>query len=98
MRSRRPLLTTTTPSNASGPFDARRNGFVLGEGSAVVVLEEAESAKRRGAPIYGEVAGFASRSNAFHMTGLRPDGREMAEPIRRSYSGFTRPDFLGGYV
>ncbi|MFI6079980.1 beta-ketoacyl-[acyl-carrier-protein] synthase family protein [Streptomyces sp. NPDC051217] len=68
--------------HASRPFDGTRNGFVLGEGSAVFVLEELESARRRGAHIYAEIAGYASRCNAFHMTGLRPDGNEMAEAIR----------------
>ncbi|MGK5639754.1 beta-ketoacyl-[acyl-carrier-protein] synthase family protein [Streptomyces sp. URMC 126] len=80
-------IKATTPRNddpehASRPFDNSRNGFVLGEGSAVFVLEELESARRRGAHIHAEIAGFASRCNAFHMTGLRPDGREMAEAIR----------------
>ncbi|NLU74335.1 beta-ketoacyl-[acyl-carrier-protein] synthase family protein [Streptomyces sp. HNM0575] len=70
------------PEHASRPFDRTRNGFVLGEGAAVFVLEELESARRRGAHVYAEVAGYATRSNAFHMTGLRPDGREMAEAIR----------------
>jgi len=80
-------IKATTPRNddpehASRPFDASRNGFVLGEGSAVFVLEELDSARRRGARIHAEIAGFATRCNAFHMTGLRPDGREMAEAIR----------------
>ncbi|MEU9982382.1 beta-ketoacyl-[acyl-carrier-protein] synthase family protein [Streptomyces sp. NPDC050856] len=69
------------PETASRPFDASRNGFVLGEGSAVLVLEELSAARRRGAHVYAEIAGFASRCNAYHMTGLRPDGREMAEAI-----------------
>ncbi|MGW1290363.1 beta-ketoacyl-[acyl-carrier-protein] synthase family protein, partial [Streptomyces sp. NPDC002586] len=80
-------IKATTPRNdepatASRPFDASRNGFVLGEGSAMFVLEEYEHARRRGAHMYAEVTGFASRCNAFHMTGLRPDGREMAEAIQ----------------
>jgi minimal PKS ketosynthase (KS/KS alpha) len=80
-------IKATTPRNddaehASRPFDGTRNGFVLGEGAAVFILEELASAKRRRAHIYAEIAGFASRCNAFHMTGLRPDGREMAEAIR----------------
>jgi act minimal PKS ketosynthase (KS/KS alpha) len=80
-------IKATSPNNddaehASRPFDRARDGFVLGEGSAVLVLEEREAARRRGAHIYAEVAGCASRSNAFHMTGLKPDGREMAEAIR----------------
>ncbi|AWT42948.1 MULTISPECIES: beta-ketoacyl-[acyl-carrier-protein] synthase family protein [Streptomyces] len=72
------------PERASRPFDSTRNGFVLGEGSAFFVLEELESARRRGARIYAEIAGYATRSNAYHMTGLRPDGAEMAEAIRVS--------------
>ncbi|MCF6525787.1 beta-ketoacyl synthase [Streptomyces sp. JJ36] len=69
------------PETASRPFDASRNGFVLGEGSAVLVLEELESAVARGAHVYAEIAGFATRCNAYHMTGLTKDGREMAEAI-----------------
>jgi act minimal PKS ketosynthase (KS/KS alpha) len=80
-------IKATTPRNddpehASRPFDGTRNGFVLGEGAAVFVLEELESARRRSATIYAEIAGVATRCNAFHMTGLRPDGREMGEAIR----------------
>ncbi|HWB38514.1 MAG TPA: beta-ketoacyl-[acyl-carrier-protein] synthase family protein, partial [Rugosimonospora sp.] len=69
------------PEHASRPFDRSRNGFVLGEGAAVMVLEEAGAARARGAHVYAEIAGFATRSNAYHMTGLRPDGREMAAAI-----------------
>ncbi|MGY1683323.1 beta-ketoacyl-[acyl-carrier-protein] synthase family protein [Geodermatophilus sp. SYSU D01176] len=80
-------IKATTPRNhdaehASRPFDLSRNGFVLGEGAAIFVLEELEHARRRGARPHVEVAGFANRCNAYHMTGLRPDGREMAEAIR----------------
>ncbi|MEU5940812.1 beta-ketoacyl-[acyl-carrier-protein] synthase family protein [Micromonospora sp. NPDC047548] len=70
------------PAHALRPYDRTRNGFVLGEGGAVLVLEELTHARRRRAHVYAEIVGFASRSNAFHMTGLRPDGREMAEAIR----------------
>lgn len=69
------------PEHASRPFDADRHGFVLAEGAAVLVLEEEERARRRGAHIYCEVAGYASRSNGYHMTGLRPDGLEMGLAI-----------------
>jgi minimal PKS ketosynthase (KS/KS alpha) len=68
-------------AHASRPFDRDRDGFVMGEGGAVLILEEANAAKARGANIYCELAGFANRGNAFHMTGLRPDGMEMAEAI-----------------
>lgn len=79
-------IRATTPHNerpaeASRPFDANRAGFVLGEGCAVLVIEELGHALRRGAPIYCEVAGFANRANGFHMTGLRPDGIELADAI-----------------
>ena len=67
--------------HASRPFDATRDGFVMGEGSAVLVLEEAEHARRRQADVLCEIRGFANRCNAYHMTGLRPDGVEMAEAI-----------------
>ncbi|MBB6556563.1 beta-ketoacyl-[acyl-carrier-protein] synthase family protein [Nonomuraea rubra] len=70
------------PAHASRPFDRDRNGFVLGEGAAVFVLEDLERARRREAHVYCEVAGYATRGNAYHMTGLKPDGREMAEAIR----------------
>nr|WP_103533380.1 beta-ketoacyl-[acyl-carrier-protein] synthase family protein [Streptomyces sp. SM11] len=72
------------PATASRPFDLTRDGFVLGEGAAMLVLEEWEHARARGAHVYAEIGGHASRSNAFHMTGLRPDGREMAEAIRQA--------------
>lgn len=79
-------IKATTPENddpghASRPFDRDRRGFVLAEGAAVLVLEEFGHARRRGARIYCEVAGYASRSNGYHMTGLRPDGVEMALAI-----------------
>ncbi|MEU3524135.1 beta-ketoacyl-[acyl-carrier-protein] synthase family protein [Streptomyces sp. NPDC038707] len=66
---------------ASRPFDRSRKGFVLGEGAAVLVLEELGSARRRGARVRAEIAGYASRGSAFHMTGLRPDGTDLAAAI-----------------
>jgi act minimal PKS ketosynthase (KS/KS alpha) len=80
------IKATTTyndvPDQASRPFDGTRNGFVLAEGAAMFVLEELTAARRRGARVYAEVGGFATRCNAYHMTGLKTDGREMAEAIR----------------
>jgi minimal PKS ketosynthase (KS/KS alpha) len=84
------------PAHASRPFDRDRDGFVMGEGCAVLILEELESALRRKAPIYCEVAGFANRGNAFHMTGLRPDGLEMGDAIIDALNqAALRPEDIG---
>jgi minimal PKS ketosynthase (KS/KS alpha) len=72
------------PEHASRPFDAGRDGFVLGEGGAVLVLEDLERARARGARIYCEMTGYASFSNAHHMTGLTREGLEMAEAIEQA--------------
>jgi minimal PKS ketosynthase (KS/KS alpha) len=69
------------PERASRPFDATRDGFVLGEGSAVLILEELGHARDRGAGIYCEVGGYATFGNAYHMTGLTTEGTEMARAI-----------------
>jgi minimal PKS ketosynthase (KS/KS alpha) len=86
------------PEHALRPFSKSRNGFVLGEGSAVLILEELGHALARNAHVYAEVAGFAARSNAYHMTGLRPDGREMAEAITAALDQARLPAESVGYV
>jgi 3-oxoacyl-[acyl-carrier-protein] synthase II len=69
------------PGRASRPFDAGRDGFVLGDGAGVVVLEELEHARRRGARIYCEVVGYAATADAFHMTAPAPDGAGGAKAM-----------------
>jgi minimal PKS ketosynthase (KS/KS alpha) len=69
------------PAGACRPFDRTRDGIVLAEGAAILVVEELQHARRRGAHIYAEVAGFASRWNAYYMTNLDRDGRELAAAI-----------------
>lgn len=69
------------PAHASRPFDANRDGFVMGEGSAVLVLENLEHALARGTHVYCELSGYATFGNAYHMTGLTKEGLEMARAI-----------------
>lgn len=72
------------PQRASRPFDATRDGFVLGEGSGVVILEELEHARRRGARIYGEVAGFGMTGDAYHLTGQPENHEGLQRAMRRA--------------
>ncbi len=84
------LTRATDPQYASLPFNANRSGFVMADGSAVVILEEMEHAKARGAHIYAEVTGYGSTCDAHHATAPRPDGTTQAECIRLALeeSGF----------
>ncbi len=84
------------PAHASRPFDEARDGFVMGEGAAVLVLEERQRALARGAKLYAEVVGYASTNDAYHMTAPRPDGRQAARAMRLALAdGDVAPTDVG---
>jgi 3-oxoacyl-[acyl-carrier-protein] synthase II len=89
------------PKKASRPFDRDRDGFVLGEGSGMVVLEELERAKARGAHIYGEIAGYGSTADAFRITDTHPEGRGAISCIRMAVedakANFDEIDYINAH-
>jgi 3-oxoacyl-[acyl-carrier-protein] synthase II len=89
------------PERASRPFDKDRDGFIMGEGSGVVVLEELEFAKRRGAPIYAELVGYGMTADAFHITAPSEDGdggmRVMEMAIRSAGIQPDRIDYINAH-
>jgi len=89
------------PAGASRPWDRDRDGFVLGEGAGAVVLEELEHARRRGARIYGEVAGYGVSADAYHMTAPAEDGdgayRCMRNALRDAGIGAENLDYINAH-
>ncbi|HEX9283841.1 MAG TPA: beta-ketoacyl synthase N-terminal-like domain-containing protein, partial [Gemmatimonadales bacterium] len=84
------------PARASRPFDEDRDGFVMGEGAAVLVLEARDRALARGAKIYAELVGYACTNDAYHMTAPRPDGRQAARAMQLALAdGDVAPTEVG---
>lgn len=87
------LSTSDNPARASIPFDKERNGFVMGEGSGIVVLESLEHAQARGARIYGELAGYGATCDAFHITSPAEDGSGAAMAMEMAMKdGGVKPE------
>ena len=93
------LSRAENPKYASLPFNGNRAGFVMGDGAAVLILEELEHAKARGAKIYGEMTGYGNTCDAYHATAPRPDGTTQAQAIKLALeeSGFN-PDKDNLYI
>ncbi len=90
------LSSSEDPNAASLPFDKRRNGFVIGEGAVALVLEEYEHAKARNAKIYGEIAGYGSTCDAYHITSPHPEARGGAKAMTDAMkeAGYTDSDIV----
>jgi 3-oxoacyl-[acyl-carrier-protein] synthase II len=99
--SAKALSTNPDPAAASRPFDKERDGFVIGDGAGILVFEELEHARRRGARIYAEVKGFGSTDDAFHITAPKEDGsgpaRALAIALRTAGLSIDEVDYINAH-
>lgn len=93
-----PINFNNAPFRGSRPFDLDREGFVLAEGSWMLILEEMERAKRRGAKIYGEIAGYGSTCDAYHRLALEPDGKQPSRALLLAMKDARIPKDDIGYI
>lgn len=95
------LSRSEDPDRLSIPFDKERNGFVMGDGAAILVLEELENAKKRGATIYAEVVGYGATDDAYHITSPAPDGqgtgKAMEFAVQEAGAALTDVDYINAH-